>query len=673
MSKSPSLFQFRLRSLTHPRQCAVNLSAGLRFVVLVLVMVAGIVSTSTQAAKQAAARAAWTLMFYEDADNSLETPQLANIKEMLQLGSSDSVQMVMLCDRSPKSEPKDQYTDEAIGGLPNWSGAKLLHVEKGKLKPLADWGDTNMADPTTLRRFLDASAKAYPADHYGLIIADHGTGWEALCVDESSGDKVMSLRDLRAGLEPFAAAHGKLEIVGLDACLMASFETAQALAPVAHMMVASEELAPARGWNYDAVSKAVVEKPTMTGYDLGRAIVDAYTIHFREAKDPLEKSAALGTTLSLLDLDQFPLLVSAMSAMGDRCIASLQNGRSGWIKVARSRAASEEYGATGVRGEGGEEEMHDLMGIAQSLEASGDPAIAEAAKQVDDAIRKVVRYFMRGPCRSHAGGISAYFPIDGISLQDATGSAYLSRTFARDCRWINFLSLYSVAVRDFAERPKLKPLKATGKTAARDKPVEIFSKATDEDIDKVYFLMLAHDGPDMLVIGRLPTFPTPDGTLAQRFRGEWFMLTDKKRAVTCPITAFEALDSKGASYLAYVPAQIRRAGSAKWIDVEFTFLIDILGGAPHGQLLYAFAGTSQGPLQIPLHPGDSIRPVYTRIKADGDVTDWTAGENGAIHLDDPGDFSVGWGLVGKGAYLLGFEVVNLAGMPSMELDDFLLE
>ncbi len=612
-------------------------------------------------------------MIYEDADNSLETPQMANVKEMLQVGSSEQVQIVMLCDRSPKSVPKDQYTDEAIGELPDWAGAKLLHVEKGKLKELADWHETNMADSATLRRFLEAGAKAYPADHYGLIIADHGSGWEALCVDESSGDKVMSLRDLRAGLEAFTAAHGKLEMVGLDACLMASFETAQALQPVAHYMVASEELAPGRGWNYDALLKKLVETPTMTGYDLGRTIVDAYTIHFRESKDPLAQFEAMGTTLSVLDLEQLPLLVSAMNVAGDRCSNALRGGRPGWIKVARSRAASEEYGASGVRGEGSEEEMHDLMGIAQSLEASGDPAVADAGRQVDEAIRKVVRYLMRGLCRPHAGGISVYFPTDGITLQDATGAAYLHRTYAGECRWINFLSLYSVAINDFAEKPVLFPLKFTGKTASLNKPIEILSKTADKDVDKVHFLMLAHDGPDLLVIGRLPTFATPDGTLGQQFKGLWFMLSDKKRIVTCPITSFESLDSKGTRYLAYVPAQIRRRDTAKWIDVEFTFLIDSQGKAPHGQLLYAFAETPQGPLQIPLLPGDSILPVYTRLTAEGGIKDWTGGEKAAIHLENPGDFTLGWGQISKGAYQLGFEVINLAGLPAVKLEDFILE
>ena len=78
------------------------------------------------------------------------------------------------------------------------------------------------------------------------------------------------------------------------------------------MMVASEELAPSRGWNYDELLKALTAKPAVTAYDPGRSIIDAYTIHFRSAKDQMAGFEALGTTLSMINLDQFPTLVSAV-------------------------------------------------------------------------------------------------------------------------------------------------------------------------------------------------------------------------------------------------------------------------------------------------------------------------------------------------------------------------
>ena len=606
-------------------------------------------------------------MIYEDADNSLETPQLANVQEMLQVGSTDKVQIVMLCDRSPESEPKDRYSDAAIGGLPNWSGAKLLHVEKGRLKQLADWGNTNMADPKTLTRFMEAAAKAYPADKYGLIIADHGSGWSALCVDETSGDAVMSLRQLREGISPFVPDHGKLELLGLDACLMGSFETAQALAPVVHYMVASEELAPGRGWNYDAFLKSLVEKPTFNGFDLGRTIVDFYIIHFNQSKDVVEQSSSLAVTLSVLDLDQFPALETAVSGLADECVNSLHRGRDGWIRVARPRARAEEYGFSGVRGEDAEEQMHDLMDLVRLFELGDDKSLAQAAIPVDQGIRKLVRYYVTSPCTPHAGGISIYFPMEGIDLKDPLGSEYLSRTFSRDCKWVNFLSLYSVAVNDFAELPKLLPLKFTAATAAPDKPVEILSKLTSPDYDKIHFITLAHDGRDLLVIGRLPTRALPDGTLGQRFNGAWYHLSDGKRGITCPVASFEPLDDKGQKYLLKVPVEIKRADSEKWVKAQMTFLEQPQNGHPHGQFLYAFAHSKQGPLQIPLLPGDTIRPIYTRILQDRGVVPWT-GKSGFL-IDDPKDFQLAWGFLGKGTYKLGFEVINLAGLSAIEADD----
>ena len=94
----------------------------MRFALLIL---AGVLlfANPAGAARQKVGRAAWTLMVYMDADNSLETPELANIEEMLKVGSSEAVQIVMLCDRSPKDEPKDQYSDAAIGAAPRCTTA----------------------------------------------------------------------------------------------------------------------------------------------------------------------------------------------------------------------------------------------------------------------------------------------------------------------------------------------------------------------------------------------------------------------------------------------------------------------------------------------------------------------------------------------------------------------
>jgi hypothetical protein len=611
-------------------------------------------------------KAAWTVMIYQAIDNGLEAPGIKNLKEMVQVGGGDNVQVIVLCDRSPESEPKDQYTDEGISTLKDWSGGRLLQLQKGRLIQVDHWGNTNTGDPETLRRFVTTTAQFYPAEHYALIISDHGSGWSGFCVDESNGDRALALRDLRAGLEPFVKEHGKLDFVGLDACLMGSFETAQALAPVAHVMVGSEEVAPARGWNWDVMLKTLNEKPTATAYDLGRATIDAYTIHFNETQDPLAQFSSMGCTLSMIDLDKFDALQTAVAVLGDKCTDAMRNEkRKGWVKVARARARAEEYGPV-------DEEMHDLIHLTEILQASGDPAIAQAAKEVEVAAKRAITYLMRGPLRPHAGGLSIYFPIDGIDLKDEIGAEYMGRTFSQESRWVNFLSLYSVALDSFADVPHLLPVQKSGDVATLEKPVEIVAKTTADDIDKAYFIVIARNGPDLLLVGRMPQRVQPDGVMGARFRGMWFMLHDKEKALTCPITSFEAVDDQQTSLLAHVPAQLRHAGS-EWQDVLLTFHVK-MEARPSGQLIYIFADTDQGPLHVPLLRGDQIRPVYTKVTPNGEVGTWVPSKPGSyVEVEDPRDFSLGWGQIGKGAYEVGFQIINLAGLMDLDFTDVVLQ
>ena len=84
-------------------------------------------------ARPVAAEAEWTWLFYTCADNDLETPQLENIRQMMQTGSDADVNLVVLLDRSPKGEQDGpgQYSNDDLANIKNWSGVKLLKVEKG--------------------------------------------------------------------------------------------------------------------------------------------------------------------------------------------------------------------------------------------------------------------------------------------------------------------------------------------------------------------------------------------------------------------------------------------------------------------------------------------------------------------------------------------------------------
>src|SRR5690606_34862583 len=108
-------------------------------------------------------------------------------------------------------------------------------------------------DPQVLADFIATGMRTFPAEHYALVISDHGASWPGIGPDDSSpGDGVLDLPDLyagiAAGLDGADAGVDKLDLLGFDACLMATYEVASTLAPVARRLLASQELEPGHGW-----------------------------------------------------------------------------------------------------------------------------------------------------------------------------------------------------------------------------------------------------------------------------------------------------------------------------------------------------------------------------------------------------------------------------------------
>lgn len=286
--------------------------------------------------------AEWTLMFYMDSDNNLEAAQLGDLEEMMAVGSSANVNIVVLCDRSAKGDDEDGYTSRAIGGLKNWTTAKLLRVEKGKLTELADWGEVNMGDAANLKKFLQTATTEFPAKHYSLVFGDHGAGWVGIVSDESANGDSLDTNELQTALKDVTAKIGKLDLIGFDACLMANFEAAKAIAPFGKTMVASEELEPGNGWNYTPLLGSLVQNPQMDGFALGKRVVDTYRDFYL---GPKEGNRDKTVTLSVIDLGKIAALETAVSNLGIQNQTFMKSGgRKTWLETARARSRSEEFG-----------------------------------------------------------------------------------------------------------------------------------------------------------------------------------------------------------------------------------------------------------------------------------------------------------------------------------------
>jgi len=605
-----------------------------------------------------AAEAAWTMMMYLACDNDLEAPQLADLEEMLSVGSTAQVRIVALCDRSAEDDEDGGYSGRGVGGLDDWTGGKLLAVEKGKLVELDDWGDVDSGDPATLQKFIAAATARYPANKYALVLGDHGMAWPGICADEGT-DNMLSTQEVAAVLEATKDASGELALLGFDACLMGNLETAFAMAPYAATMVASEELEPGDGWAYDVAYAELVRNPAMDGPELGQIIADSFYASYAEQEDGAEAQV----TLSVIDLDQIADLCEAVDALAQACGQALdQDGRQAWLRIARARARSEQYGLDDdARKEGGEDaeapNVRDLGDFVSRLKADL-PAVAEQADAVLAQLTAAVWHNVAGKARPRASGLSIYFPADPSPLAADGPDSYRATEFANGTVWPELLqTLGNLAATD-DERPALSEAATSDADLGADEAMEVTAEVDADDLDEAWFVLAAVDGDEQIVLGQLPTWPDEDGQLREQWDAGWFTIASGDAYLVCPIIDFDVIDEDEDTWYIEVPVQRLRGGKVD--DLSLFFVLQDTEEGTIGEFVTAYKETKHGTREVTLGVGDVLQPIYLFVDADGNVEE--------IVSDDPADgLVVGNGLevayeaVDAGTYLVGFVTTDLAG------------
>ncbi|MCL1914907.1 MAG: clostripain-related cysteine peptidase [Eubacteriaceae bacterium] len=262
----------------------------------------------------------------------------------------------------------------------------------------------NMSDPATLASFLNFCNGNYPADHIALVMWDHGGGSVGgIIYDEVYNTPSMSLVNLRKALEmAFTPSKDNppLELIGFDACLMATVETAAMCQDIARYMVASEELEPACGWNYEGFLGALAEEPRLNGAMLGKAICDSYA----QGANLVMQAGEI--TLSCVNLMRLDTLLAAWHNVGVEALASACENPAFFSEYARSAEAAEKYGPNEKsRGFTGMIDIGDMV-----MGASG--ILPETAASIESTLAECVVYKINGPYRMRNTGLSFYYPLD---------------------------------------------------------------------------------------------------------------------------------------------------------------------------------------------------------------------------------------------------------------------
>jgi hypothetical protein len=439
--------------------------------------------------------ARWTFMVYMNGDNNLEKHAINDFDEMAEIGSTADVNIIVQMDRISAAKVGSKFDSSAYG---DWTETLRFHVTKAMV-PTRDaalpgvdgvHAELDMGNAETLADFVEWAVWNYPAERYALIIWDHGAGWrvfartdlpadergqlaaefdnvmlaaeqgpieitpDSIPVEEHpvksvshdwSSDTEMRNRDIQERLISVLGGR-KLDVIGYDACLMGMVETAYAMRNVASVMVASEELEPASGWNYIPILSALTEEPTMDGQGLGRQIVSAYKLAYEYAEE--------STTLSAIDLSAITGFAGEIDVFAEALIAASASTL-GMRAIRNARAECEEYG-------GGDAVFHniDLMCFANNIVSrSDDPRLTQlksVAERLQISFRALLlaNYADRKMKRPRYGsnGLAIYFPESAAAYaDDKLSPAYTDENtispveFVQRHRWDNWLTRYVAA------------------------------------------------------------------------------------------------------------------------------------------------------------------------------------------------------------------------------------
>ncbi len=380
----------------------------------------------------------WTVMIYMDGDNNLEAAAIDDLNELESAGSDANINIVVQIDRIPgyNASNGDWTSTRRYYVTPDPNGYDGIIVST----LIADLGELDMGSPTTLINFTNWARTNYPADYYLLVLWDHGDGWKnrmqiatkgkytrvqkreplkGICHDDTDGS-YLDMSDLRTALNTITSGGTvPIDIIGMDACLMAMLEVDYEVFPYCSYRVGSEESEPFDGWDYEATMGWLVANPTSTPAQLASQI----------ATDYMNFYGFLGSeTQSAVDLSQTSALAVAVNTLA---VDLTNNVASYFYDLQDIRDQVEEYS---------DADFTDLYHFAQLVQTTiSDLQIQTDAQNVMNAITAAVIAEGHGIGNPNSHGISIYFPYGYCSYL----SRYESDTmFAMNTAWDEFLNAY---------------------------------------------------------------------------------------------------------------------------------------------------------------------------------------------------------------------------------------
>ncbi|CAN5204828.1 N/A [soil metagenome] len=415
-------------------------------------------------AKQA--KKPWTVIVFAAADNNLRDFAPRNQKQMSLVGSNEHVNMLM-------------HMDIRLSGSKKISRRYYIEKNNPVQIEMTEKGPMDSGDPSTLISACRWAIEEYPAEHYMLVLWNHGTGIidpygrrqfdtnfmfhynadtnnfeldrtvgfidliEALddrgiCWDDSSGNYLTNQK-LEQALNEIVTNQldgKKFDIIAFDACLMSMLEVANITKNYATIQVSSQEVEPGPGWKYDeALSIFANKNPDKR--EVATNIVNAFAKAYKPSGN---HPGFIDYTQSAIDLTVVDELERNVNELADILIRALDSDKAHIYKnlIATSRAKKN---LTHFNEPTYVDLHHLYTNLLKNLREhfkNMDLLNMQLLRCLDTGLalfKKVVIHSVSGSNLPNARGISIFFPEKRIH------PSYKKANFAKN-NWINFLSKY---------------------------------------------------------------------------------------------------------------------------------------------------------------------------------------------------------------------------------------
>ncbi|MCI3923932.1 clostripain-related cysteine peptidase [Paenibacillus sp. TRM 82003] len=581
-----------------------------------------------------------TVLVYMNGSD-LESADLAgaatsDLEEMMTVGSTDNVNIVV------ETGGTLEWAYQGISGEENqrWlvEADGLVLVEDGL-------GARNIGEPETLSDFIEWGVANYPAEQYALVFWNHGSGSvHGFGADELFEHDSLSLPEIQTALEAAYEETGALfEVVGFDACLMATVETASMLAPYANVLVASEELEPGHGWDYAPIMRYIASQDDIDGEALGKIIADGYKAQ-AIAQDTEED-----ITLSVVDLSRIEAVETALDLFiraASRDIDEPQRLKA----VTRARSKAEDYGNGG--GTGSDTDMVDLADLAKQ---AADLYPSEANRLVR-SIEDAVVYNINSVRKPNASGLSIYFPYKDKDNFESNLDIYAENPFSPT--YLQFLENYVGALNGDTDPVRFEESapQALEPASEEDEYEALYQVSIDEndmaDIAEAYSVLATYaDGSDSVVMflgmDDTVTIDEETGTLEDAFWGTWVTLNGHF------VSMF--LNGYAEDFTEYaIPALL----NGEEVDILVNFNYD----TGESKIVGAWRGIDEESNMadkniIKIKKGDRIAPLFYAYDEATDEEDfYLEGETFTV----TGELELGETDLPEGRYLYGFYLIDYA-------------